>query len=241
VLRAWRVFTATAPDAVSSDALIWQIPPAPIFPAAIHGEPVVGLAAMYAGPVGEGGRVLQPLRELGEPLVDMSGPMPYVAAQSAFDALFPAHELRYYWKSLYLDNLDDAVIAAILDWAETRPSPMTFIPLRHLGGAISRVADDATAVGNRQAPYLLSIDMTWADPGEDEQNIAWTRRFWQDMQRFSSGGVYVNFAGLGEEGTSLSQSIHAANYARLAALKRRYDPHNAFRLNQNIPPARLGQ
>ncbi len=237
VLRAWRTFTATAPDEASTDTLIWRIPPAPIFPEEHHHKAIVGLAGMYAGPVEEGAQVLQPLRELGTPLIDMSGPMPYVAAQSAFDALFPAHQFRYYWKSLYLDSLSDEVIEAIVSRAVDRPSPLTFIPIRHLGGAISGVPDEATPIGNRQAPYLLSIDMTWTDPADTEKNIAWTRSFWRDMQQFSThNGIYLNFAGLGEEGKKLLQGAHGKNYERLVALKNKYDPSNLFRLNQNIKP-----
>lgn len=236
VLQAWRAFTAAAPEEVSSDALIWRIPPAPLFPTHAHGEAVVGVAAMYAGPVDEGMRVLQPLRTMGAPLIDMSGPMPYLAAQSAFDPLFPAHQQRYYWKSLYLDNLDRQLIDTLLDWAEASPSPQLFVPIRHLGGAISRVAEEATAVSNRLAPYLLSIDMTWVDPADDARNIEWTQACWRDLQRFSTGGVYLNFAGMGEEGKKLAESAHGANYRRLAALKNKYDPTNFFRLNQNIKP-----
>jgi FAD/FMN-containing dehydrogenase len=238
VLTAWRSFTTTAPDEVSSDVLLWEIPDAPIFPEAIQGERIVGLGAVHVGPVDEGMRLLQPLRELGEPLVDMSGPLPYVAVQSAFDPLFPAHERRYYWKSLYLDHLDDQVFDALLRWNETRPSPRTFIPIRHLGGAISRVGETETAVSNRQSPFLLSIDMTWDNPEEDARNIAWTQAFWREMHRFSSeGGVYLNFAGLGEEGQRMLQAAHGANYQRLVALKNKYDPTNFFRLNQNVPPS----
>lgn len=238
VLAAWRSFTETAPDEVSSDAILWQIPAVPLFPEAIHGELIVGMGAVHVGPVDEGMRLLQPLRELGEPLVDMSGPLPYLAVQSAFDPLFPAHELRYYWKSLYLDHLDDRVLDAILRWNETRPSPRTFIPIRHLGGAISRVAEGATAASNRQSPYLLSIDMTWSDRNDDAKNVAWTQAFWREMHRFSSaGGVYLNFAGLGEEGQRMMQSAHGPNYKRLVALKNKYDPTNFFRLNQNIVPS----
>lgn len=132
--------------------------------------------------------------------------------------------------------MDDTVIGAILAWADSRPSPLTFMPIRHLGGAISRVPDSATAFSNRQAPYLLSIDMTWIDPADDEQNVAWTRAFWADMQRFSNGGVFVNFAGPGEEGAALTQAVHGENYQRLQTLKDKYDPRNLFQFNHNIKP-----
>jgi len=237
VLQAWRAFTATAPDEASTDAFIWRIPPVPAFAQAHHHKTIVGVAGMYAGPVAEGEQLLQPLRELSTPLIDMSGPMPYVAAQSAFDAFFPAHQLRYYWKSVYLSSLSDEVIEAIVSWAASRPSPLTFIPIRHLGGAISRVSNQATPISNRQAPYLLSIDMTWVDPANTERNITWTRNFWEAMQPYSSNsGIYLNFAGLGEEGKGLLQGAHGQNYEQLVELKNKYDPDNFFHLNHNIKP-----
>ena len=108
--------------------------------------------------------------------------------------------------------------------------------IRHLGGAISRVDHQKTAYQNRGAQFMLSIDGAWSDPRETEQNIAWIRAFWEAMNRFSNGGVYLNFPGFGEEGTELWRSSHGANYERLAAVKSTYDPTNFFRLNQNITP-----
>ncbi|HZJ10049.1 MAG TPA: BBE domain-containing protein, partial [Trueperaceae bacterium] len=175
------------------------------------------------------------LRKIGTPLHDMSGPQSFVALQSDFDGPFPAG-LRYYWKSLYLDDLSDETIEAIVERSVERPSDMTFIPIRHLGGAVARVADAETAVANRQAPYLLSIDNAWADPAADERNIAWVRAFWDAMRAHSQGGVYLNFAGLKDEGAAVTKAGHRANFDRLAALKAAYDPDNVFRLNQNVPP-----
>ncbi len=236
ILPVWRDFMTDAPDEVSSQALLWTVPEAEAFPEGAHGRPVVIAAAVHCGDPPTGARVLQPLRELGEPVVDLSGPTPYSEVQTSFDPFFPAGERHYYWKSLRLDRLDGEVIEALVAHAAERPSPHTLIPVWHHGGAMSRPAPGATAFGDRSAPYLLSLDSTWDDPADDRENVEWTRAVWRDMQRFSSGGLYLNFPGLGEEGGELVRSAYGANYERLVALKRRYDPENLFQSNQNIDP-----
>jgi len=233
LLHAWREYTKQAPYEVASEVLLWSIPDIPDFPEELRGEPTVVVAGMYAGPAEVGERELQPLREFGTPLVDLSGIQPYTAAQSDFDAFFP-EGLLYYWKSLYLDHLDDETIGAMVVHAEDRPSPRTPLIVRHLGGAISRVPEDATAYGNRTAMFNLSIDSTWEDPIQSERNIAWTREVWTKMRRFSEGGIYLNFAGFLEEGEKLLHEGHGVNYQRLVELKNKYDPTNLFRLNHSI-------
>jgi FAD/FMN-containing dehydrogenase len=242
VLRAWRAFTEQAPDEATTAAMLWSIPPAPDFPEELHGEPVIILDGMYAGPIAEGEREFAPLRELGEPLFDLSGVTTYLAMQSAMDALVPDGR-SYYWKAVNLPALGDEGIGRILGWAERSPSPSNLLVLRHLGGAMSRVPADATAFGNRSALYNLSIDATWDDPSPtsptSEANIEWARRFWKDMQALSGGGAYLNFPGFGEEGEALTRAGTGENYARLAEIKAAYDPTNLFRLNQNIRPGAL--
>jgi FAD/FMN-containing dehydrogenase len=236
VMRAWRRFVSTAPDEVTSDATLWNVPPDPELPAELHGEPILLVDGVYTGPVEEGERVLQPLREFAEPLLDLSGPQTYTAVNSAMDALFPAGAAHSYWKSLYLNALDDDAIDAIVGRAVERPSPSSLVIVRHLGGAMSRVRPEDTALGDRSAPFLLSIDSNWEAPGDSDRNIAWTRDFWGEMQRFSNGATYLNFPGLMEEGDDLLRKTFGANYERLLALKRRYDPDNLFRLNHNLDP-----
>jgi FAD/FMN-containing dehydrogenase len=239
VMTAWRDFAATAPDEATVDALVWSIPAHPAFPDALRGHPVIGLGGMYAGAAEEGERRFGPLRSLATPLLDMSGIMPYTAVQGAFDPFFPPHALRYYWKSAYLDSMSDEVIDTFADWAAKRTSPRTLLSLRHLEGAIGRVAADATAFGDRSAPFLLSIDTTWESAGDDGRHIDWTRNVWSDMQRFSRGAVYFNFPGFLEEGETSLQQSYGANYGRLRQVKAEYDPTNLFRLNQNISPAAI--
>jgi FAD/FMN-containing dehydrogenase len=168
ILRAWRAYAQHAPDEVTSEALLWSMPPFPDLPAELHGAPIVVLAGLYAGPVDEGESALAALREFGTPLVDLSGPTSYVQNQSAFDEFFPTG-LNYYWKSLFLDALDDDLIDSIVALAADRPSPQTIFGLRHLGGAIAQAPEDATAYGNRHAAYNLSLDAIWEDPAANER------------------------------------------------------------------------
>jgi FAD/FMN-containing dehydrogenase len=238
VMTAWRDFVATAPDEATVDTLVWSIPAHPAFPEAIQGRPVIGLGGMYAGPADEGERLFQPLCALVPPVLDLSGTMPYLAVQSAFDPFFPADVLRYYWKSAYLDSMSDEVVDAVTRWAGERSSPRTLLSIRHLQGAIGRVPAGSTAFGDRSAPFLLSIDATWEAAEEDGEHIAWTRGVWSDMQRFSRGAMYFNFPGFLEEGEALLRDSYGANYDRLVRSKDEYDPANLFRMNQNLRPAR---
>ena len=113
---------------------------------------------------------------------------------------------------------------------------MTLVNTWYMGGAMSRVAPEATAFGSRSAAGLIEISSTWVDPRDDARNITWERQLWADAKRFSKGGVYLNFPGFGEEGEDLVRAAYGANYERLAALKAQYDPANLFRFNQNIKP-----
>jgi FAD/FMN-containing dehydrogenase len=235
VLSSWREFTESAPDEATTAFAVWAIPDDPELPEELRGRPACILDGMYAGSPEAGEALFRPLREVATPLIDMSARTPYVEAQSALDPLFPDGGL-YYWKSLFLDVLGDEAIEQILSRAQDRPNPRILVILRHLGGALGRVADDATAYSNRGAKYMLSIDGAWSDPAETERNIAWVREFWSAMRPFSNGGVYLNFPGFGEGGRELWKASHGANFERLRAVKDRYDPGNLFRMNQNIRP-----
>jgi FAD/FMN-containing dehydrogenase len=236
VLRAWRDFTKTAPDEVSCTAILWSVPDAEGFPPSLRRKPVVITAAVYAGPPETGARVMEPLRHLATPLLDLSETVPYAGMQAAFDPFFPKGRL-YYWKSTFVHDLSDACIDALLDWAARRPSHMPDIPLWHLGGAMSRVPENETAYGRRDAPYLVTAEANWDDPQENDRNIAWARDLLAAMRPFSRGGLYLNFPGFGEEKEDMLRAAYGSNYERLAALKARYDPDNLFRMNLNIRPA----
>jgi FAD/FMN-containing dehydrogenase len=236
ILPAWRDFMAAAPEELSSLAICWSIPPHEPFPPELHGTPIVAVAAAYCGPVDEGERVVQPLRELAQPVVDASGPWPWLGLQSGFDAIFAKGELRY-WKSRALAGLSDEAIGEILEFADRRPSPLTDIVIWHHGGAMSRVAETETAYGGREAQFLVTAEANWTDPAQNDEAISWGRAVWDAMERHSTGGVYLNFPGFGEEKEALARAGYGDNYERLATLKAKYDPENLFRMNINIAPA----
>jgi FAD/FMN-containing dehydrogenase len=240
VLRRWRDFALEAPDEVTCDAYIWGMPPLPDVPQEMHWAPVVIIAGMYAGPVEEGKRQFQSVGEMGAPIADMSGPRPYVEMQSDLDPLFADGQL-YYWKSLFADRLSDEVIDEVVAVAAEKPSPQCLFALRSLGGAMGRVPEDATAYGNRDALVNISIDNTWQDPARTDEMISWTRSAWAHLRERTSGGVYVNFAGFGEEDDALTRAAYGRNYERLREVKAKYDPDNLFRVNQNIQPATNGR
>jgi FAD/FMN-containing dehydrogenase len=236
ILPAWRDYMASAPEELSSLAICWSVPEHEPFPPEHHGKAVLIVAAAYAGSVADGEPVVQPLRELGEPLIDLSGPWPWLGLQSGFDALFPKGELRY-WKSRALAELTEAAIDEIASYAERRPSPLTDLVVWHHGGAMSRVGETETAYGGREAAFLVTAEASWRDPAQTDEAIAWGREVWDAMAKHSTGGVYLNFPGLGEEKEALVRAGYGENYDRLAALKAKHDPANLFRMNMNITPA----
>lgn len=240
-IQFYRDYSATAPDEVSSLLFTGRIPPdEPHFPAEIHNVPFVTFAAMYAGDPEEGRAALQPLREFGQeqgvaPLLDFSDVMPYVEAQQILDEDYP-DGLRYYWKSLNLTHLDDEVIDRIVKHARRQPSPLSTVDLWYLGGAVRHAGADESAFYGREAAFLLSPEANWEKMEDDETNVAWLREFVADMEEFSDGSRYLNFAGFQEEGNEMMQRSFGSQYRRLVALKQKYDPTNLFRLNQNISP-----
>src|SRR5215213_4517281 len=235
VIRAWRDFTASAPDELNSLMVLWSVPDNEHFPEELRRRPIVVVAAVYVGPVEDGERIMQPLRELATPLMDLSGPIPYTALQGAFDPFFPEGRL-YYWKSTYVDDLSDEAIDTMVAAANARPSFMSGVTFWQLGGAMSRVGSEETAYGRRDAAYLFTAEASWTDPTTNEQNIAWARESLATMQPFSKGGSYLNFAGFGEEKEAMLRASYGPNYDRLVTLKSTYDPDNLFRMNLNIAP-----
>jgi FAD/FMN-containing dehydrogenase len=236
-LRFFRDYTASAPDEVSVLAFAGVFPPgAEIFPQALHGQSFLAFGAMYAGTAQQGAKVLHPLSDFAEPLIDFSGIMPYTQAQKMFDEDYPAHTMRYYWKSLNLNELSDAVIQRFVTHAHRQPSPYSTTDLWHIGGAIKRGSTEQSAYFGRHAAYLMNPEANWVKAEDDEANIRWVREFVADMQEFSDGSRYLNFAGFQEEGDDMMRKAFGEHYQRLVALKNKYDPHNIFRLNQNIKP-----
>jgi FAD/FMN-containing dehydrogenase len=158
-----------------------------------------------------------------------------VSQQSLIDPTQPRGR-RYYWKSEYLATLDGPLLELAMDFARQMPSPHSSIVLFPLGGALNRLPADHSAVGNRDAAWVLNIMASWDDPAQDAPNIEWARAAWQRMRSFSTGGTYINFL-TDEEGDQRIRAAYGANYERLASIKRTWDPDNLFHANKNIVPA----
>ena len=224
LLRFYHEFASTCPDELSTAASLGHAP---------DGSVVVGVAVCYCGPIETGERVLHPLRTFGSPLEDNIQPMSYRALQSAPDAGFPLGR-QHYWKSSWLKHLSDEAIEVMLRFVAEMPSSISGVGLQQMHGAASRVDPTATAFPYRDEHYDFLILSQWADRSDSEENIRWTRAFFEAMQPFFESGVYVN--NLGEEGEDRIKEAYGAHYERLVALKDKYDPTNLFRLNQNIRP-----
>lgn len=235
ILDACTDYMAGAPEDVAPLAFLGRVPGEEPFPADWHGKPFVAVAAVHPGSVAEGERVLQPLRELGDPIVDLSAAMPYVEAQSLLDEEYP-NGRRYYWKSINLTGLVDGAIEQLTASAEAAPSDLSTIDIWFQGGAMARVAPEDTAFGDRRAPIVIGVEANWEGAEHDEANIAWARLCIEDLRPFG-GGTYLNFPGFLEDRERMLRESYGANYDRLVAVKTRYDPTNLFRVNQNIPPA----
>jgi FAD/FMN-containing dehydrogenase len=234
VLRFYRDWVADAPDELMTIVVHRKAPALPFVPEEFHGEKVVMVICCYAGPVDEGERVVRPMKEFGAPIIDLCVPKPFLVHQAMFDPSFP-HYRWYYFKSCDVPALTDDVIDVTVEHSQRIQSPLTSFPIWQMGGAVARVADDATAFTGRDAGFTYNIGgCTESADGFDEERD-WVRDFWSALEPYQTG-VYVNF--LGDEGQDrVRESYGAAKYARLQELKRRYDPDNFFRVNQNIPPS----
>ncbi len=224
VLRFYREFTKAAPDELTIYAAFVDPP---------GGKTVTALFCCYSGPPDKGEEVIRPLKSFGPPAQDLLGPMPYVAQQRIFDGGFPAGSY-YYTKADSLAALTDDAIEVFAEYAATKPSPLSGLLVQTVCGAASRVASDATAFPHRRFPYAPVIVSQWLDAAESEKNVAWARDFWKALHSFAGGGVYVN--DLSHDDGERVRIAYGANYERLAALKKRYDPDNFFSLNPNIQP-----
>lgn len=234
VLRFYRDYISAIPDDLSTMFAYMASPPNPAVYKLLHGGPVVAIHVCYTGPLETGEKVLTPLRKFGPPLLDAIRAMSYIELQSMLDHGAPPYQLNY-WKSSYLKVLNDEAFEVIDQYSSVITSPLSQVHLQQMGGAVRRTGEDEMAFSHRDALCALNIVTKWEDVRESEKHIQWTRDFEAAMRPFSTGGVYVNF--LGEEGEDRVRAAYGpAKYARLVALKNKYDPTNFFRMNQNIKP-----
>jgi len=236
LLPQFRRVIAEAPDELTVWAVMRKAPPLPFIPAEWHGKEVLVFAACYSGDMKEGEKAVKALRGLGKPIADVIGPHPFTGWQAAFDPLLTPGA-RNYWKSHDFADLSDGAIKVILDAVDHLPSPECEVFIAHVGGAMGRVAPDAMAWSNREAHFVMNAHTRWRDPAEDKACIAWARQLYDAAAPFATGSVYVNFMPDDEPGRV--EKAYGRNYRRLAEIKRRYDPDNLFRMNQNIRPTEL--
>lgn len=231
VLRFYRDWAPKLPDQISTIVVFQPARPVPFIPERLHHQPVLGVHAFDSGDPNAGRAYVEPLLA-AEPAGKLVSPMPYPALQAMLDAAWLSGR-RNYFKGGFLDGLGDDVIDVLIDSAATR-GPLCQWHLHQLGGAFARVGEDDTAFSNRGAAYAHNVLSVWTDAVEDEKHKAWARETAARLEPFGSGGAYVNF--LTETGSKTTRAAYGSKYPRLSDLKRRYDPENRFRLNQNIRP-----
>jgi FAD/FMN-containing dehydrogenase len=234
VLEMFRAAAAQAPPELALVAAMRLAPPAPWIRKDMHGKPIIALFICHTGPLAQAERDLAPIKAFGLPVGDIVQKRPYVSQQNLLDATQPKGR-RYYWKSEYLPGLDAAMLAKYREHAARLTSPFSAIILFPVGGALHRLPEDHSPVGNRDAQWVLNITSAWERSEDDASNVEWARSTWRDMRVFSTGGTYINFLTEEEAGQRLHDA-YRGNFGRLARIKSAWDPANLFRANKNIAP-----
>jgi FAD/FMN-containing dehydrogenase len=237
ILRFMREYMVDAPDDLGAAVAFISAPPEPFVPAEMHFKPVVGIVICWTGDHEEGERVVAPIREAAQPVMDMVQPMPYTALQSMLDASSPKG-IRGYMKAEFMEELSDEAVEKLARHGANRAGPTAQLLMEPMGGAISRAADDDTALGRRDVAWCYHALAMWPEPDAEtaDAHIAWARALAEDVKPHTTDGVYLNYTS--DVGDDRVRSAYGPEkYDRLVALKDRYDPDNLFRLNQNIKPS----
>ncbi len=234
LLRFYREFIADAPEELGCFPAYQIAPPLPFIPEDRHGEPFIAMVTCWAGDLDAGEKALQPIRDLAPRVAEHVGVMPYPALNSAFDGLVPPG-LQHYWKANFVTELTDEAISAHLEHGPKVPVVNSTVHIYPINGAAHRVASDSTAFAYRDATFATVIAGMWPDPADNEANTAWVKDYYAATAPHSEDGGYVNF--MAEDDQSRIRANYRGNYDRLVETKRRYDPDNLFRHNQNIQPA----
>jgi FAD/FMN-containing dehydrogenase len=236
IMRWYRHFLPAAPEELCCFLGLKTVPSTPPFPQEIWGQRICALISCYDGSEEDGVAAMRPVRQaLPPPLLDGMAIMPFPALQGLFDPLLPSG-LQWYWKGDFVKSLPDEAIDAHLEQAAATPSELSLVHLYPIDGAVHRVAGTATAWSPRDATWSMVIAGIDPDPSKAPDLKRSARQYWEAVHPFHLEGAYVNFM-MPDEGASRVQATYGANYARLTAVKSRYDPANLFRVNQNIPPA----
>jgi FAD/FMN-containing dehydrogenase len=234
VLELYRTLAEKAPPELTLVLLMRPAPPAPWLPKDMHGKPIVGVLACHSGRPEDGEKAVAPIKAFGKPIGDVLVRRPYTQMQALLDATQPKGR-RYYWKSEYISRIEPALGEKLIAHAARIPSPHTAVALFQVGGALNRLEEGHSPVGNRDARYVLNLAGSWEQAGADGANIAWARDAWNDMKAYSTGGTYINFL-TEDEGPERIEAALGTGLKRLAEIKARWDPQNVFRTNRNIRP-----
>jgi len=234
VFEIWHRLLADAPPALSCPMVLRLAPPAPWLAKEVHGKPVIVVLFCHTGPSSEAEKFAARLKNLGSPVGDVLQRRSFVSQQSLLDATQPKGR-RYYWKSEFLPRFERELVAKAAEHAGRIGSPHSGIILFPIDGALNRLPENHSAVGNRDAGAVINITASWEKAVDDKANIEWARKAWQDVRRFSTGGTYINFL-TEEEGHDRTHAAYRDNYQRLVEIKARWDSGNLFRINKNIAP-----
>jgi FAD/FMN-containing dehydrogenase len=240
ILRFLAGFMPDAPHDLGIGFAFISAPPEPFVPPEMHFAPIVGIIVCWTGDLEEGAEVIEPLRAVAQPVMDMVQPIPYTALQSMLDGGAP-YGTRAYMKAEFLPELSEEAIAKFVAHGAARPGPMVQLLLEPLGGAVSRVANTDTALGRRDVPWCFHAISMWMDPDDTtaDAHVRWAHELSADVAPLTTTGVYLNFTS--DEGEARVRDMFGPDrYERLVAIKDRWDPGNVFRLNQNIKPSAAG-
>lgn len=235
VLELYKTLADQAPPELTLVIIMRPAPPAPWLPKDMHGKPVIVMLACYSGDPEQGEKAVAPIKSFGSPIGDVLIRRPYAQLQSLLDATQPKGR-RYYWKSEYLPAIEPALCEKFIEHAAKISSPHSAAILFQLEGALNQLSNDHSAVGNRDARYVVNLASSWELAEDDTSNIEWARSAWEDMRRFSTGGTYINFL-TEDEGPERIEAALSSGLQRLAEIKAKWDPENFFRTNRNIRPA----
>lgn len=235
VLAFYNEFISTAPREITTVIVYRNCPPAPFIKEEFHGKPVFGIGALYAGKAEKGMEVLKPLKSFGSPIADVVVPKPFVTHQAMLDAGQPKGAC-YYWKSEYTKDISKDLSSKFVEQTLNMSSTASIIAAFQLGGAITDIGEEDTAYSFRNAGFALNINTQWQNHSDPEKHISWARKTQQFSTPYSMGGGYINFASSDETQERVAATYGEKKFKRLVELKRKYDPDNFFRLNQNIKP-----
>ena len=236
IMRAYRDFLPKAPEELGIFVGLKTVPSMEPFPREAWGKRACALISSFNGSEADGRKILAPLLDkLPSPFFNWMGVMPFPAIQGMFDPLFPKG-LQWYWKGDFVKDLPDEAIDAHIAEAAKAPSEISLMHLYPIDGAAMRVAKDETPWGGRDATFSMAIVAVDPRPSQAEALKSWGRTYWNAVHKFNPGGGYVNFMDA-DEGEARVKASYGEHYERLAAIKKKYDPANLFRVNQNIRPA----